>query len=282
MSGCPIHYLEWGDPAAPPVLMTHGFLAHARVFAFVAPWLAERFHLVAFDLSGMGDSGHRETYGDQVEEAMAVAEATRLLHHARKPIFVAHSFGGTVALSAIEQHPDRFGGLVICDLMMMPPERLEPYFRRDPIAQLPPERAMAHNVYPDLATVRARYRLAPPQPCENEFLLEYMARHSARPTEDGGWVWKFDPRILNRRRGVAWWAEVPHRFARLPGRKAVVYGRRSLLFDAGSVAWLPTLTGPGVPLIGVADAHHHLMLDQPLAFSAALEGLLGAWHLGAT
>ncbi|MEL6189132.1 MAG: alpha/beta hydrolase, partial [Myxococcota bacterium] len=49
VDGCAIHYFEWGERSAPPVLMTHGFMAHARVFAFVAPFLASRFHLVSYD-----------------------------------------------------------------------------------------------------------------------------------------------------------------------------------------------------------------------------------------
>ena len=62
VEGCPIHYLSWGSPSSPPLLFVHGRMSHARCWAFVAPLLARRFHCVAFDLSGMGDSGHRDTY----------------------------------------------------------------------------------------------------------------------------------------------------------------------------------------------------------------------------
>ncbi|MEQ8689675.1 MAG: hypothetical protein RIC89_02410, partial [Pseudomonadales bacterium] len=43
VAGTDIHYLRWGNPALPGVLMTHGFMAHARCWAFIAPLLAERF-----------------------------------------------------------------------------------------------------------------------------------------------------------------------------------------------------------------------------------------------
>ena len=54
--GCDVHFFRWGDPANPPLLLMHGFLAHARCMAFIAPFLAEQYHVVAYDLSGMGDS----------------------------------------------------------------------------------------------------------------------------------------------------------------------------------------------------------------------------------
>ena len=57
--GCKVHYFRWGNPENPPLLLMHGFLAHARCFAFIAPFLAEHYHVVAYDLSGMGDSEAR-------------------------------------------------------------------------------------------------------------------------------------------------------------------------------------------------------------------------------
>ena len=67
--GCDIHYFRWGNPENPGLLLMHGFLAHARCFAFIAPFLAQHYHVVAFDLSGMGDSGVRESYPDSVRAA---------------------------------------------------------------------------------------------------------------------------------------------------------------------------------------------------------------------
>ena len=64
--GCDVHFFRWGDPANPPLLLMHGFLAHARCMAFIAPFLAEQYHVVAYDLSGMGDSGVRSSYPDAV------------------------------------------------------------------------------------------------------------------------------------------------------------------------------------------------------------------------
>ncbi len=59
IDGARAHYFRWGDRDKPKVLMTHGLLAHSRCFAFIAPFLAEDYDVVAFDLAGMGDSEMR-------------------------------------------------------------------------------------------------------------------------------------------------------------------------------------------------------------------------------
>ncbi|OYW87951.1 MAG: alpha/beta hydrolase, partial [Hyphomonas sp. 32-62-5] len=59
IDGARTHYFRWGDREKPKVLMTHGFLSHARCFAFIAPFLAEDYDVVAFDLAGMGDTEMR-------------------------------------------------------------------------------------------------------------------------------------------------------------------------------------------------------------------------------
>ena len=128
--GAEIHCFRWGNPENPGLLLIHGFLAHARCFAFIAPFLAQHYHVVAFDLSGMGDSGVRESYPDQVRAAEVedVARATGLFEHAVKPVVIAHSYGGHVALTAMQDRHALFGGLIICDLMVLRPERLKAHF----------------------------------------------------------------------------------------------------------------------------------------------------------
>ena len=112
--GCPIHYFRWGDPSKPGLLLMHGFLAHARCFAFIAPFLAQDYHLVAYDFSGMGDSGVRETYPDELrlKELMDVAHHTGMFDDERKPTLIAHSYGGNVGLAAMENHDSLFSGLL--------------------------------------------------------------------------------------------------------------------------------------------------------------------------
>ena len=276
-AGCDIHYFRWGDPEKPALLLVHGFLAHARTFAFIAPFLAEDYHVVAFDLSGMGDSGVRASYPDRLrgEELVDVARATGLFEHAVKPIVIAHSYGGHVALTAFREHHDRFGGLIICDLMVLRPERLHAHFKSE--KPLRSDRNRPNRIYPDYETARERFVLAPPQPVTVPSLFDYMAFHSLKQVE-GGWTWKFDTSVFESdfgmqermlRQGLT--------IAETPGRKAIVYGEESVLFDRDSAAYVRECGATDMPIVGIPGARHHLMLDEPMAFISVLRALLAPW-----
>jgi pimeloyl-ACP methyl ester carboxylesterase len=58
---------------------------------------------------------------------------------------------------------------------------------------------------------------------------------------------------------------------------AFMRGERSVLVDDERWAKMGAYAGPGVPRVSIPEAQHHLMLDQPLAFVAALRALLAAW-----
>ncbi len=58
---------------------------------------------------------------------------------------------------------------------------------------------------------------------------------------------------------------------------ALVWGERSILMPPDRVAAMRALLPPGSPAFAIPDAEHHLMVDQPLAFVAALRGLFAGW-----
>ena len=276
--GCRINFFEWGNRENPPLILLHGFLAHAGCWAAIAPSLAADRHVVAYDLSGMGDSGARNAYtvAARIAELMAVARSTGQFDHDAKPVIIAHSYGGSVALSALEQHHDAFAGAIICDLMAMRPERLAKRLGRNrPPGSQDPDRP--NKIYPDRAAARDRYVLSPRQDVGVPYLLDYMAYHSMHAVP-GGWCWKFDPGVFRRDpKEKDAWQNTPQRIVDAPGRKAVIYGEHSLLFDGDSAAYLRELGGRDFPIISIPQAQHHLMLDQPVALITALRSVLESW-----
>jgi len=284
VDGSKVHYFRWGTRGKPPLLMTHGFLAHARCFAFIAPFLAEDYDIIAYDLAGMGDSEIPENCdGDKRAEGMiALAEALDLFSGPVKPKIIAHSFGSGVALTAMEMAGQRFGGLIICDLMMMRPEKLAAHFKGGGGPPGSGRSDRPNKIYPDYDTARGRFVLAPPQPAQQPFLFDYMAYHSLCRIDDGeaqGWSWKFDPMVFHRNENdMAKWAHTPQRVVDLPHRLAIIYGENSKLFDSDSAAYLRELGGDHVPMIAIPEAEHHLMLDQPLALVTALRSVLALWR----
>ncbi|MEQ8558910.1 MAG: alpha/beta hydrolase [Henriciella sp.] len=272
VDGASINWRQWGDPGKPGMLLAHGNGAHSHWWDFIAPFFAEDWNVVAPDFSGMGDSDWRDSYGFSAfaKEQVAVCEAAGLFAHQQKPIIVAHSFGGIISLVTALQHGDHFSGAVIVDSHIEPPGKDRPR---------PPKRQRPNRIYEDLTAALARFRLAPLQPCENHFAVDHIARHSIREMtgEKGeqGISWKFDPFLFSKLR--AEWDELD--LTRLDTKCPIVFmrGEKSELVGPDVSAYMQSLQDPPVPMITIPDAYHHVMLDQPLAFVAAVRGLLAAW-----
>ena len=283
VNGHRVHYFRWGTRGKPPLLMTHGFLAHARCFAFIAPFLAKEYDVIAYDLAGMGDSAMTpDCDGDRrAADMVALADALDLFSGDVNPKLIAHSFGSGVALTAMEMAGERFGGLIICDLMVMRPARLAEHFKGGGGPPGSGRSDRPNKLYPDYESAHARFVLSPPQPVQQPFLFEYMAYHSLRLIDDceqQGWSWKFDPMVFHRNENdMAKWAQTPQRIVDLPHRLAIVYGEKSKLFDDDSADYLRELGGSHIPMIAIPEAEHHLMLDQPLALVTALRAVLALW-----
>ena len=267
---CEIHYLRWeGESAAANkqgLLFVHGGGAHANWWRFLAPFFTRDFRVAAIDLSGMGDSGRRPEYGSDLyaRELLAAIEDARL---GERPFVVGHSYGGFQTMRLGAEHGARLGGAVIVDAPIRSPE--EQKRRRLPQPPQPSGRA-----YPDFDTARSRFRLMPAQPCENEFIVEFIARHSVREDADG-WRWKFDPGAMSSRR----FGEPFHEHLEaVTCRSALVFGEQSALVSRDTAAFMSSLMGPDAPVVEIPEARHHVMLDQPLAFVATIRTLLDGWR----
>lgn len=266
VEGAPIHYLRWGERDRPGLLLVHGNGAHARWWSFIAPFLARDFNVAAMDLSGMGDSGKRPAYSMELfaREELAVCEDAGMFALEEPPIIVAHSFGGFVTMLTGALYGERLAGTVIVDSPVHTPDR----------PSGPPRRALhPHNVYPTLAAALARFRLMPPQSCDNLYLVDWVARHSLTAVE-GGYSWKFDPAI---------WQDfsIGDTAARLKQTKcriAIFRGENSVLMPPEIGEYMFNLLGRAAPVVEIPQAQHHIMLDQPLALVAALRALLADWE----
>jgi pimeloyl-ACP methyl ester carboxylesterase len=270
VEGAPVHYLRWGDRAKPGLLLVHGNGAHARWWSFIAPFLAREYSVAAIDISGMGDSGWRERYSLEVfaEEQIAVCEDAGFFKGDEPPIIVGHSFGGFITILTGALYGNRLAGTVIVDSPVNPPNR----------PGGPPSREFrSHRIYPTLEEAMGRFRLAPPQPCENLYIVDYIARNSLKevstPEGGSGWTWKFDPAIWQRFNI----GDMGARLAATRCRIAIMRGEFSVLLPPEIGDYMFTLLGKSAPVIEIPQARHHVMLDQPLAFVSALRALLADW-----
>jgi hypothetical protein len=57
VNGLRIHYVDWGNPRATPLILIHGLDRVARTFDHLVPHFTARYHVIAMDMRGHGDSG---------------------------------------------------------------------------------------------------------------------------------------------------------------------------------------------------------------------------------
>src|SRR5215213_6577412 len=74
VAGTDVHYLAWGERGRRGLVFVHGGGAHAHWWSPIAATFADELRVLALDLSGHGDSGHREAYALEqwTDEVMAV------------------------------------------------------------------------------------------------------------------------------------------------------------------------------------------------------------------
>ena len=77
VDGVRLHYLDWGNGGAPPVVCVHGYASSAQAFSAPARIFRDRFHFVVPDVRGHGESGWSPTgaYADRLCVAPAQLEA---------------------------------------------------------------------------------------------------------------------------------------------------------------------------------------------------------------
>jgi pimeloyl-ACP methyl ester carboxylesterase len=262
---CPIHYLRWGPETLekPGLLFVHGGAAHAQWWSCIAPFFAEDRPVAAIDLSGMGESGHRDDYNN----TLRVAEMAAVIADAglgAKPIVIGHSFGGTMTTCFGHHHGADLSGVVIVDSFVRPPSEGD---------DGPREPGRPKPYFPNKDTIVRRYRLSPYQPCENEFIVDFISQHSVIK-EERGWTWKYDNNVRRRGNHTEPLADYLRDMA-CP--KVLFYGADSVLVTDEALKYTKEQYGDDDQIVKIPAAGHHLMLDQPIAFIVGLRSVLASW-----
>ena len=112
LNGLRLHYLDWGAAGRPAMLLLHGFMSQARIWEDVAHDLTDRYHLLALDQRGHGDSqwAPDAAYGidDHFTDIALFVEALGLDDF----VLLGHSMGGRNALFYAACAPDRIRRLI--------------------------------------------------------------------------------------------------------------------------------------------------------------------------
>ena len=119
--GLRLHYADWGNEAAPPLILVHGGRDHCRSWDLIARSLQPHFHVLAPDLRGHGDSDW--TKGSSYALSDYVYDLSRLVRSMARPVaMIGHSMGGMVGLIYAGTFPDQVSALVVIDGVTVLPD----------------------------------------------------------------------------------------------------------------------------------------------------------------
>ncbi len=281
VAGANIRYSAWGERGRKGLIFVHGGRAHRNWWRPFAPFLASEYRVAAFDMSGMGDSDWRESYNLDcaIDEIFAVIDATGVGDVSR-PILIGHSFGGWMTLASVEKRGAELGGAVVIDSPIAKPDPDEGYtiLKKSPYGN---EGEIRQNrVYASIEEPISRFRFLPNQPCDAAYMVDYIAREGLTnelKSGENGWSWKFDPAQgsnfdIHFDRDLFLAARCPLAF---------IYGGDSAFAKGeGYEAQKSHLAGRA-PFIEIPSVHHHLMMEEPIAFISVLRTLLSSWPIRA-
>ncbi len=265
--GFALHYVAWGAPSAPPVILLHGITGHARTWDTLAEALAPQWHVLALDQRGHGDSDAAPdgdyTTGAMADDLGAFADA----RGARRFTLVGLSMGGRVAMDFASAHPDRVERLVIVDIA--PEINLPGLARiRTMIANAPEtieseewavETAMTANPRADVGELRHRIK------------------HALKRAPDGTLTWKYarDVREMMRRGTRRDPVELWERLAHITCPTLLVRGAESDVLSP-ELAQRVIAALPDGRLVEVAAAGHSVPGDRPAAFVEVVRRFLAS------
>jgi esterase len=266
VNGITLHYLDWGPPAAPPVVLLHGITGHARVWDHLAERLVPGRRVLALDQRGHGDSDPAPdddyrvaTMGDDVA---AFAGSLQLDRFA----LLGHSMGGRIAIEYSAAHAARLERLIVVDIG--PDIELAGLQRvRDMMSQSP------ERIESEEWAVEYIRRANPLQDAD---LLRRRVHHGLKRLPDGELTWKYakglrDMMRAGRRDVVDLWEPL----ARIPCPTLVVRGAESdILSPEVAKKMLERL--PDGRLVEIPGAGHTVPADRPDDFVRHVRAFLDA------
>jgi pimeloyl-ACP methyl ester carboxylesterase len=258
VNGLRIHYVDWGSPDKPPLLLIHGLDRIARTFDHLAPHFTSRYRVIAMDMRGHGDSDWHPDGRYLVEDHVSDVEGLAAQLKLRNIVLWGNSTGGRVAQVFAGLHPDLVSHLIAEDVGPERPQQIsDSYARRVKL-----EEAGWASEDELLAGLRKAAGAS-------EAVIGPYVRYGTKRRPDGRIVWKRDPALVNGFVATDLW-----RFVRNITAPAIyILGGRSNIVPAAVQNEL-TQTLPRVEIVTIAGTGHYPSDEKPGEFLALVDRFL--------
>jgi esterase len=273
LNGIRFHYLDWGNPHLPPVVLLHGGSLTAHTWDMAALLLRDRYHLIALDQRGHGDTEWTPEENLDRDNAELMLEDTRqFIDHLGydRLTLVGMSMGGMNTIRYAARYPERLNAVGIVDVA---PETM-----REGQIEMEQFRTATETLAQFDDFLDRAMRFMPHRAPEH---LRYSLTHSLKQTQDG-WTWKQDHRrrpppglseeeqaAARARNAEELWSDV--RAIRAP---AMLFRGENSKILSDDVAQRTVAAMPDARLVVIPRATHNVHSDNPGDFAAALDSFL--------
>ena len=260
-----LHYVDWGNSSAPPLILLHGGRDHCRNWDWVAAALHDKYHVIAPDLRGHGDSAWSAS--GHYTMASYIYDLAQLIHQQElAPVrVIAHSLGGNIALRYAGIYPDAVHRLVVIEGLGPPPRPPGTKAGRS-IDQrvrewIEESRALSGRIPRRYTSIdEALRRMQEANPHLSVEQARHLTQHGVNQNEDGTYSWKFDnyvrvwpPYDMTRE-------EIAELWSRIVCPTLLIYGKESWAKDPatdGRASYFPDAR-----VLGVEGAGHWVHHDR--------------------
>ncbi len=274
--GLTLSYCEWGDAAAPAVVLVHGGLENARAWDQTARVLSGQWRVIAVDQRGHGESDWASGGAYAVLDFASDLAALFAQAGLERASLVGHSLGGASATCFAALYPEKVSRLCNVEglrpVSQSGPATMDEYFVaiRTWADKASGGKGRRERVYPDLDAMA--HRLMEADPLMPEATARAFVATNAKQV-DGGLVWKYDPLVRETALVTAIGPQPTEFWSRIECPVLLVYGEDSWATN-------PTKDGRAshfrdARVVEVEGAGHNVHHHQPDAFAALLREFLG-------
>jgi pimeloyl-ACP methyl ester carboxylesterase len=254
-----LHYLDWGNPSAPSMVIIHGHSCNIHDWDFFAQGMRRDYHVITYDQRGHGDSSWMNSYSREAY----VSDLTKFVDYLglKNIILVGHSMGGTISVSYAAKHPNKVAKLILVD--MGPVITAEAEEERNKRIAMTPEAYSSEEEA--ISVIKQLF------PYFSEDYVRHVIGYSLKRDESGRLIYKYDPELCNVQIGSLDW---------MWGYLEKITCPTLVIRGAESVILLPEVVRkmvealPAGETVEIERSGHFIMGDNPQAFEAAIRQFL--------
>lgn len=264
----------WGADSDPALMLLHGVRDSSPTFQFLVDALKGRWRIVAPDWRGHGQT--QSAYqGQWFHDYVADLEVLIQRFFPDEPVsLIGHSLGGNVASVYAGLRPAKIKRMISIDGFGMIPMKAAD-FRNVLSHWIDAQRKPKPKRYASVAEMAGKLMAANRRLSRDKAL--FLARHMARPLDDGGFTWQFD--LVDRRsiptmRSLEEWGAC---WQQISADKLWIASSDprpgTVASDPKAFAWVVEQIGRGA-IVRLPETGHNVHHDSPAPLAAIIESFL--------